>query len=557
MTAEQKRFWLSSYAEGVPHDIDLGHYQSVADFLEEAYVSFPNNIAFSNFGKKISFAETRALSQQFAAYLQNELGLQKGDCIAMMMPNILQYPVALFAALRLGITIVNVDPMYTARELVHQLNDSGATTLVFLENFADTVETALPETSIKHIVKTEVGDLLNFPQRQIINFVLRYVKHMLPKHNLTQAVSFNKALEIGATTACQDAAVELDDIAFLQYTGGTTGVSKGAILSHRNIVANVLQAKAWSRGGLVIEPGKEKAITALPIYHIFAMTANVLFLMSMGGENILITNPRDFEGFVKFLKKTDFSVIIGVNTLFRKLLNTKGFDQIDFSKVKLTFAGGMSVTDDVAKDWQAATGLSVVEAYGLTETSPAVCINPFTITEFNGKIGLPISSTYVQIKDDDGNDLGVNQAGELCIKGPQVTQGYWQKPEANEYAFTQDGYFRTGDIAQFDEQGYVEILDRKKDMINVSGFNVFPNEIENIVSQHPKILEAAAIGVPHKISGEAVKLFVVSADEGVTEAEIIDHCRKNLTAYKCPKEIIFMDELPKSNVGKILRKDLR
>ncbi len=552
---EMERFWLSSYPEGVSADIQLKDNQSIVGFLQNAYERTPNHRAFTNFGTSLTFSETNDLSLQFADYLQNHLKLTKGDRIAIMLPNLLQYPIALFAALRLGLVVVNVDPMYTVRELTHQLENSGATALVYLENFSTTVEKSVPKTQVKHLVSTTVGELLNFPKSALIDFTLKYIKRAVPKNNISTAVAFSKALESGQEGEIKQPNIELDDIAFLQYTGGTTGVSKGAILSHRNIVSNVLQATEWL--GSDFEYGAEKAITALPIYHIFSMTANVLFMMSLSNENILITNPRDFKGFVKFLSKTEFTVFIGVNTLFRKLLNTQGFDSIDFSQVKLSFAGGMSVTDDVASDWLKATGSVVVEAYGLTETSPAVCINPLTISEFTGKIGLPIPSTYVQIKDQEGRDLGIDQEGELCVKGPQVTSGYWNRPDANDYAFTDDGYFRTGDIATVDDQGYVKILDRKKDMILVSGFNVFPNEIENVVSQHPKVLEVAAIGIDNEVSGEVVKLFVVRADDSLSEGEVTAYCRENLTAYKCPKEVVFLDELPKSNVGKILRKDLR
>ena len=555
MKDDMKRFWLDSYPPGVVHDIDIGEQQSIIEFLESACEKYPDNPAFSNFESTLSFTQLSEKSRQFGAYLQNDLGLQKGDRLAIMLPNLLQYPVALFGALRIGLTVVNVDPMYTSRELIHQLSNSGAKALLYLENFADVVETSLPDTPVEHLISTRVGDLLDFPKSMLINAVLKYVKHAIPKHTITRDVTFSAALQAGEKSTCVDAQVSLEDIAFLQYTGGTTGVSKGAILTHENIISNVHQAASWTSVGLV--RGEEKAITALPLYHIFSMTANMLFVMSIGGENILITNPRDFDGFVKFLQKTKFSVFVGVNTLYRKLLNTEGFDKVDFSHLKLTLGGGMAITNDVAKDWLATTGSVVVEAYGLTETSPAVCINPLTNTEFNGKIGLPISSTYLQIKDDAGKDLGIGEAGELCVKGPQVTQGYWQRPDVNEYAFTEDGYFRTGDFAQIDAQGFVELLDRKKDMILVSGFNVFPNEIENVVSEHPKILEAAAIGIPNKDSGEVVKLFVVRAGESLTEAEVLAYCKENLTGYKCPKEIIFLEELPKSNVGKILRKDLR
>ncbi len=553
---EIQRFWLDSYPDGTPHDIDIGTRQSIIEFLRESCQRVPNEAAFSNFKTSLSFAQIDQLSLNFAAYLQHELKLSKGDRIAIMLPNLLQYPIALFGALRLGLMVVNIDPMYTRRELTHQLNDSGATTLVFLENFAQTVEATIPDTQVQHLVCTSVGEMLQGAEGKVIDFVLRYVKRMVPKHGLKQAPRFKQALTKGEQHSCTEATITLDDIAFLQYTGGTTGVSKGAILTHGNIIANVLQAKAWI--GDTLTEDQEKAITALPLYHIFSLTANMLLMTSIGNENILITNPRDFEGFVKFLKKTEFTVFIGVNTLFRKLLNTKGFNDIDFSNLNLSFAGGMAVTDDVARDWLTATNSVVVEAYGLTETSPAVCVNPLGVKEFTGSIGLPISSTYVQMKDDQGKDVGINKEGELCVKGPQVTQGYWQLPEVNEEAFTKDGYFRTGDFAQIDEHGYVKLLDRKKDMILVSGFNVFPNEIENVVSQHPKVLEAAAIGIPDDISGEVVKLFVVKEDSTLSVDEVKAYCRENLTGYKRPKEIVFMDEeLPKTNVGKISRKDLR
>lgn len=548
------RFWLDNYPEGVPHDIDVDQYASIVDVMLQSVEKYPDNVAFSNFGTQLTFHELDQQSQDFAAYLQTETSLKPGDRIAIMLPNILQYPIAIFGALRAGITVVNVDPMYTARELTHQLNDSGAKAILFLENFATVVEEVLPNVNIETSLMTQVGDRLNFPKSVLINFALKHIKKMIPQHGLDSIARFNDAMEVGEQAECQDINLKHGDIAFLQYTGGTTGVSKGAMLTHGNLVANMLQARAWASKDL--KNGQERIITALPLYHIFSLTANCLFMMSKGCENILVTNPRDFAGFIKILRKEHFSVITGVNTLYRKMLDTPGFEKIDFSDLKLTFAGGMAVTHDVAQEWKNRTGCTVVEAYGLTETSPAACINPLTLAEYNGCIGLPIPSTLIQIKDDDGHDLGVDAEGELCIKGPQVTQGYWNLPELNESAFTEDGYFRTGDCAKIDKQGYVKILDRKKDMILVSGFNVYPNEVDDIISAHGKVTEAAAIGIDDSISGQAVKAFVVKADESLTVDELQAYCHENLTGYKCPKTIEFIDELPKSNVGKILRKNL-
>ncbi|MGH1485514.1 MAG: AMP-binding protein [Cellvibrionaceae bacterium] len=549
------RFWLSSYQEGVPHDIDSTAYDSIVGILDDVNHRFSEKIAFSNFGTKITFQQFDQLSKQFAAYLQSLPDLEKGDRVAIMLPNILQYPIALFGALRGGYTIVNVDPMYKPRELIHQLNDSNAKVLLFLENFADVVEKSLPDMNVKHLISTQVGDQLNFPKSLLINTVLKYVKKMVPKHGLTSVISFNQVIKAGERLSFSDVTLNHDDVAFLQYTGGTTGVSKGAILTHGNIVANVMQVRSWA-AKLLLE-GQEKIITALPLYHIFSLTANCLYIMSIGGENVLITNPRDFKGFIKLIAKEKFTVITGVNTLFRKMLDTDGFDQVDFSAVKITFGGGMAITQDVAVEWKQRTGKHITEAYGLTETSPAACINPFHLHEYNSFIGLPIPSTFVQIKDDEGHDLGVNQTGELCIKGPQVTQGYWNLPELNDTAFTADGYFRTGDIAQINDEGFVKILDRKKDMILVSGFNVYANEVDNVISSHSGVVEAASIGIPDDTTGEAIKSFVVKADKDLSKETLLDYCKENLTGYKRPKFIEFVDELPKSNVGKILRKNLR
>lgn len=548
------RFWLKSYPKDVPHDIDCNEFPSVPSILVHACKQYPNHKAYTNFGTTLTFAEVDSLSRTFADYLQNTLGLKKGDRMAIMLPNLLQYPIALFAVMRIGVVIINVDPMYTKRELVYQLNDSGAETILFLENFGDTVAASLPETKIKRAICTRVGDCLSFPTSLIINSVLKYVKKAVPSFHIDGMIKFKDTLAAGKPSNCQDIELNHNNILFLQYTGGTTGVAKGAILTHGNLVANMLQAGKWIGGNL---SEGDTIIAALPIYHIFSMTANILTMMELGCHNLLITNPRDFEGFVKTLKKEKFHAFIGVNTLYRKIMNTEGFNEIDFSPLKLSFAGGMSVTKDVADDWKAITKKPIVEAYGLTETSPAATINPLDLPDYNGFIGLPISSTYIQIKDEDGKDLGIDAEGELCIKGPQVTQGYWQKPDETRNAFTEDGYFRTGDCAMINADGYIKILDRKKDMILVSGFNVFPNEVEAVLSQHPKILEAAAIGMKDADAGEVVKVFVVKSDNSLDEEEVKRYCKEQLTGYKRPKAIEFIDELPKSNVGKILRKNLR
>ncbi|MFT7017645.1 MAG: long-chain acyl-CoA synthetase [Cellvibrionaceae bacterium] len=550
-----KRFWLDSYPKNTADDINIDDFASVPDVLAQACKNYPDSIAYSNFGTTMTFAEVNASSLQFADFLQNTLHLKKGDSIAIMLPNILQYPIALFAAMRLGIIVINVDPLYTPRELIHQLNDARVETILFLENFGDTVAEAMPKTQLKRVISTKVGDCLNFPSSFIINSVLRYVKKAIPSFHIPKLMNFKKALKNGDKSRVVDAELNHDDILFLQYTGGTTGVAKGAILTHGNLVANMLQSRAWI--GSTLTAGNDVIVAPLPIYHIFSMTANILTMMSLGCTNLLITNPKDFEGFVKILKKNKFHSITGVNTLYRKLMNVDGFNDVDFSSLKLTLSGGMSVTRDVADDWKKITGTPIIEAYGLTETSPAATINPLDLKEYNGFIGLPLPSTFIQIKDDDDNDLGIDAEGELCIKGPQVTQGYWKRPDESKKAFTKDGYFRTGDYATINAKGYVKILDRKKDMILVSGFNVFPNEIEAILMLHPDIVEAAAIAMPYPSSGEAVKVFIVKRTDSLTEETVNAYCRKQLTAYKCPKEIVFMDELPKSNVGKVLRKNLR
>ena len=547
--------WLKNYPEGVPEEIDLDRYTSILDIYDASIEAYADRVAYVNFGKEMTFGELDRLSEQFAAYLQG-LGLQKGDRIALMMPNILQYPVAIFGALKAGLVVVNTNPMYTARELRHQLTDSGARAIVVVENFAHVVQKVRDEVPVEHIITTRVGDLLGFPKGTLIDFVLRYVKKAVPPFNLPGAESFPDAVHRAGGRAVERVPHTLDDIAFLQYTGGTTGVAKGAMLTHRNIVANMLQAKEWMLSAKLGDD-VEHVICALPLYHIFALTANCFSFMAMGGVNILITNPRDMEGFVKELSKVPFSFLTGVNTLFNGLLNTPGFAELDFSNLKGALGGGMAVQRAVANRWREVTGTPLVEAYGLTETSPAACINPFDIEEFNGCIGLPISSTECGIMDDDGSLLPQGEVGELVVRGPQVMKGYWERPEETAKVLTDDGWLRTGDVAMMTPEGFFKIVDRKKDMILVSGFNVFPNEIEDVVAHHPKVLEVAAVGVPDEKSTEAVKLFVVKSDPSLTEEELRAYCKEELTGYKRPKHIEFRDELPKSNVGKILRRELR
>ncbi|MGV8939993.1 MAG: long-chain fatty acid--CoA ligase [Lysobacter sp.] len=549
-----ERPWLDQYPAGVPAQIDVDEFHSIVDVLDRAIASFRDRPAFANLGKTMTYGEIDTLSGQFAAYLLGELKLKKGDRVAIMMPNCLQYPIATFGVLRAGLTVVNTNPMYTARELRHQLVDSGATALLVLDNFGDTVEEVLRDTAITKVITTGLGDMLG-AKGVIVNFVLKYIKKMVPEYHIQGAIRFADTLKLGKKHTLPKIEVRPDDIAFLQYTGGTTGVAKGAMLTHRNMVANMQQAAAWIGTNAV--PGKEVIITALPLYHIFALTANGLVFMKFGGLNHLITNPRDMPGFVKELKKVSFTAITGVNTLFNGLLNTPGFDQIDFSKLHLTLGGGMAVQRSVAERWKKATGCTLVEAYGLTETSPAACINPMDLAEYNGAIGLPIPSTDACIKDEDGNMLATGEIGELCIKGPQVMKGYWQLPEATAEVMDADGWLHTGDIAKMDEKGFFYIVDRKKDMILVSGFNVYPNEIEDVVAMMPGVLEVAAIGVPDEHSGEVVKLVVVKKDPSLTAEQITAYARENLTGYKRPKVIEFRTELPKSNVGKILRRELR
>lgn len=549
------RPWLDNYPPGVPADIDITQYRSIVDVLEESFEKYRDRPAFTSFGKTVTYGEIDELSNQFAGYLSGELKLAKGDRIAIMLLNVIQYPVALFAALRLGLVVVNTNPLYTPRELEHQLKDSGAKALIVLDNFAATAQEALKVVPVPHVITTGIGDLLGI-KGTVINFVLKHVKKMVPAFRIDGAVRFGDALSRGGRHETTSPDVSREDIAFLQYTGGTTGVAKGAMLTHGNMVANMLQAGAWF--GKQIRPGEETIITALPLYHIFALTCNCFIFLRFGGRSILITNPRDMPGFVKELSKVRFTAITGVNTLFNGLVHTEGFDKLDFSSLRMSFGGGMAVQRTVAEKWQAITGCPLIEGYGMTESSPVATINPMIEgAAFSGSIGMPIPSTEISIQDDDGKHQPTHEIGEICIRGPQVMKGYWNQPGETAKAITSDGWLRTGDIGRIDEKGLVYIVDRKKDMILVSGFNVYPNEIEDIVVRCPGVLECAAVGVPDEHSGEVVKLFVVRKDPSLTEETIKAWCRENLTGYKRPKLIEFRDSLPKSNVGKILRRELR
>ncbi|MBB5876475.1 MULTISPECIES: long-chain fatty acid--CoA ligase [unclassified Xanthomonas] len=551
------RPWLQSYPAGVGADIDVDEYRSVAAVFESSVAKFGDRPAYCNFGKTLTYREAGELARQFAGYLLGELQLKKGDRVALMMPNCLQYPIATFGVLLAGMTVVNVNPLYTPRELRHQLIDSGASALVVIDNFGTTVQEVLADTPIKQVITTGLGDMLGFPKGPLVNFVLKYVKKLVPDYDLPNAIRFRDALTLGRLHTLPPIDIAPDDIAFLQYTGGTTGVAKGAMLTHRNLVANMLQAGAWISATGKLEEGKEVIITALPLYHIFALTANGLVFMKLGGLNHLISNPRDMPGFVKELQKTRFTAFTGVNTLFNGLLNTPGFDKVDFSSLKFTLGGGMAVQRAVAERWKQVTGVTLVEAYGLTETSPAACINPLTLTEYNGAIGLPIPSTDACVKDDQGQTLAHGEVGELCIRGPQVMKGYWRRPEDTASAIDADGWLHTGDMARMDPQGFFYIVDRKKDMILVSGFNVYPNEVEDVIAMMPGVLEVAAVGVPDEKSGEAVKVVIVKKDPNLTADEVKAHARANLTGYKHPRIVEFRKELPKTNVGKILRRELR
>ncbi|ADT87600.1 long-chain-fatty-acid--CoA ligase FadD [Vibrio sp. Vb2880] len=547
--------WLSRYPSDVPETINPDQYLSLVEMFEQSVHKFADQPAFINMGSVMTFRKLEERSRAFAAYLQNELKLKKGDRVALMMPNLLQYPVALFGILRAGMIAVNVNPLYTPRELEHQLNDADVRAIVIVSNFANTLEQIVANTQVKHVVLTSLGQMLPRAKGTLVDFVVKYVKGMVPKYDLPGAISMRKALHKGRRLQYVKPFMSGEDIAFLQYTGGTTGVAKGAILTHRNMVSNVLQAKGAY--GAVLREGRELVVTALPLYHVFALTVNCLLFIEMGGSNLLITNPRDIPGFIKELQKHQFTAITGVNTLFNALVNNEDFHELDFSKMTLSVGGGMAVQRAVAEKWKKITGIHLLEGYGLTECSPLVTGNPYDLADYSGAIGLPVPSTEVRIVDDEGHVLNFDQTGELQVRGPQVMQGYWQRPEATKEVINEDGWLSTGDIVRFDEDGMIYIVDRKKDMILVSGFNVYPNEIEDVVALHGKVLEVAAIGQSHEVSGEVVKIYIVKRDPSLTKEEVITHCRKHLTGYKVPKLIEFREDLPKTNVGKILRRVLR
>ncbi len=548
------RNWLMQYPPGVPADIDADSYPSLRDIFEEACAAHGYAPAFTNMGATLSFVQLDELSRAFAAWLQQRSGLSKGDRVALMMPNILQYPIALFGVLRAGMVVVNTNPLYTARELEHQLKDSGAKAIVIVENFVHVLQQVLPRTDLKNVLITRIGDLLGVPRGFIVNFVLKYVRKQIPDWKMPGASTFKRALGSGLGLKLDPVPLGGEDVAFLQYTGGTTGVAKAAVLTHRNMVANVLQAAAWVTPSLQANEGRI-VITALPLYHIFALTSNCLAFLSLGARNVLITNPRDFKAFVAELKKYKFNFISGVNTLFNALLHTAGFETVDFSALRVTFAGGMALQGVVAARWKEVTGCVVTQGWGLTETSPIATANPPGL-DFNGSIGLPVPSTDISIRDDAGKELPVDGVGEICVFGPQVMRGYWNRPDETEKVMFGD-WLRTGDIGRMDAAGFVFIEDRKKDMILVSGFNVYPNEVESVIAAHPGVLEVAAVAQADENSGEVVALFVVKKDPNLTAQALIDYSRTELTGYKVPKHVYFRSELPKTNVGKILRRALR
>lgn len=547
--------WLDSYEKGVKAEIDETLYQSIPDVFRQSVEKFANQPAFQNMGKTLTYAEVGKLAQDFASYLQNVLKLPRGERVAIMLPNLLQYPIALFGILQAGLVAVNTNPLYTPRELEHQLKDSGATTIIVLENFANTLELVLPRTQIKHVIVASVGEMFGFFKGTLMNFVLRKIKKMVPEYRISDTIPFQTALKEGAAHTFRPVTLTREDTALLQYTGGTTGVAKGAILSHGNICANMQQAAEWIVN--LLRPGKETVIAALPLYHIFALTVNLMIFTQAGSKIILITNPRDMKSFIGDMKKERVSVFVGVNTLFNGMVNQPDFATVDFSSLKLTLGGGMATQKAVAEKWKNITGTPIVEAYGLTEASPGVCANPLNIPAYTGGIGLPIPSTEIELRDADGNEVAQGQPGEMWIRGPQVMKGYWNRPEETAKVLDARGFLATGDIAVMDEKGWFKLVDRKKDLIVVSGFNVYPNEVEDVAASHPKVLEAACIGVSSPKTGEALKLFIVKKDESLTAEELIAFCRTELTAYKVPKDIEFRDELPKSNVGKILRRELR
>lgn len=546
--------WAQSYPEGVPLDVRLDRYGSIRDVFEEACRKFADKTAMSNFGSSITYERLEQSSRDFGAYLQNLHGMKKGDRVALMMPNVLPYPVALFGAIRAGFVVVNINPFYTPTELEYQLRDSGAKAIVVFESVAHTLGKVIQNTPVEHVMVVSLGDMHGPLKRTALNVLLRKVKKGVPAYNLARSVRFLQALRVGRDQDLKKYALGQDDLAFLQYTGGTTGEAKGVMLTHGNLVANLQQASAWLSKSF--EEGKEIVVTALPMYHIFCLSINLLLFVKMGGHCLLITDPRDTRRFVKTLASESFTVITGVNSLFNALLNVGGLERVDFSKVKLVLGGGASVSPSVAERWKKQTGTKIMEAYGLTEASPSVCANPW-VAEFNGSIGLPVPSTLVSIRDDQFNELPVGQVGELCVKGPQVMRGYWNRPRETDEALTRDGWLKTGDVGYMDAQGFFFITDRKKDMVLVSGFNVYPKEIESVVTMLAEVAEAAAIGVPDEKMGEAVKLFVVRKTDGLSKEAVLEHCRQYLTGYKIPKYVEFLSELPKSAVGKILKRELR
>ena len=549
-----EQFYQDKYPAGIPREVDLKKYKNMVDVFEQAVKKYADKPAFSAVGVTLSYKDLDTQSRNFAAWLQNKTDLKPGDRIAVQMPNITQYPVVVFGAMRAGLIVVNTNPLYTTREMEHQFNDSGAKALVVLANMADNAEKVLPHTSIEHVIVTEVADMHSTLKRTLMNAVVKHVKKMVPAFNIPGAHKLPAVLSAGAREKFTPVDIKLDDLAVLQYTGGTTGVAKGAMLTHANLVANLTQVRPMLEDQ--VEEGKEVVIAPLPLYHIYSFTLNCGIMMEAGAHNILIPNPRDIPGFVKELQKQKFSAFIGLNTLFVALCNNEDFQDLDFSGLKLTASGGMALTSDTAKMWERVTGCEISEGYGMTETSPVVTFNPRSAIQI-GTIGLPIPSTIIKTIDDEGKETPIGEPGELCVKGPQVMRGYWQRPEDTQKSFTDDGYLQTGDIALIQEDGYIRIVDRKKDMIIVSGFNVFPNEIEDVVTSHPKVVECAAVGIDDPKSGEAVKVYVVATKEGVSANELKEFCRERLTAYKVPKHFEFRDELPKSNVGKILRRELR
>ncbi len=550
-----EQIWLKSYPKVTPPVINIEQYQSVVHVFETSCRKFATNTAFSNMGVALTYLDWQDRSNDFAAFLQNDLKLQKGDRIAIQMPNLLQYPIALLGALKAGLVIVNTNPLYTEREMQFQFKDSGCKAIVILANFASNLEKVIKQTDIEHVIVTEVGDQLGFPKGLLVNTVLRHVKKMVPAFNLPKAIKFNDALRKGQMSKFKKVNLNLDDIGFLQYTGGTTGVSKGAVLTHRNIVANMEQISSWMLP--LLKEGEEVVIAALPMYHIFCLTVNGLAITKIGGHNILITNPKDIAGFIKTLRNTKFTVGTGVNTLFNALMNHPDFEKIDFKPLKVSVAGGMALQTAVANRWKEKTKSTIVEGYGLTEASPVVCCNPIDGSDKVGTVGLPLPSTDVQLRDDNEKISPPGESGELCVRGPQVMKGYWNRPDETAKVMTSDGWLKTGDIAVVDAQGFFKIVDRKKDMILVSGFNVYPNEIEDVIALHPGVLEVAAVGIPDQHSGEVVKIFVVKKDPTLTAEQLLQHARKQLTGYKMPKLVEFRAELPKTNVGKILRRALR